>query len=82
MATKSRGRRYNITFDFVEKEYERKGKKQKAILLVDNSGYICGVYRNYKEAKIAIPKIRRNILKEYRRREINGRSIPAEAINS
>lgn len=40
-----------------------------AKVLVDNYGYLCGVFATYRHAKEAIPKIRRNLIREFKRRD-------------
>ena len=47
-----------------------------AKVLVDNYGYLCGIYRSYKEAKKAMKPIRRNIVNEYKKRKRRGLFIP------
>lgn len=64
----SKNYEFDVFFDIIE--------RGKAKLLVDNYGYICGIYRSYKEAKAAMKPIRRNIVAEYKRRKKLGRSIP------
>jgi len=59
---------FDVFFDIVD----RKGTK----LLVDNYGYICGVYRSFKEAKQAMKPIRRNIVAEFKKRKKLGKSLP------
>jgi hypothetical protein len=75
--------KFNITFDFVEVKKQIKGKEVKiAVTLVDNAGYLCGIYNNYREAKEAMPKIRRNILNSLRQKEKAGQLIPVQFLNT
>lgn len=53
--------KYNIYFTI-----EERGKTK---LLIDNEGYICGVYPTYRHAKAAIPKIRRNLINHFKKRD-------------
>jgi hypothetical protein len=52
---------YNVFF-----KIEERGS---AKVLVDNDGYLCGIYATYKQAKEAMPKIRRNLIREFKRRD-------------
>lgn len=52
---------FDVFFDIVD--------KGRCKVLVDNYGYICGIYRNFKEAKAAMKLIRRNIIREYKKRK-------------
>lgn len=65
---------FDVFFDIEERKLKN-GSTVK--LLVDNYGYICGAYRSYKEAKKAMKPIRRNIVREYKRRKRLGRFIPS-----
>lgn len=67
--------KYRVFFDIIEKKMKN-GSTAK--LLVDNYGCICGIYSTYKQAKIAMPKIRRNIIREFKRRERKGLALPVE----
>lgn len=64
MAKTNSKHKYTVFFDIVEK-----GPKGEYKLLVDNFGYICGIYPNYRKAKEAIPKIRRNIVNHLKKRD-------------
>lgn len=55
--------KYNYDIQF---QIQEKGS---AKLLVDNEGYICGVYATYRDAKEAMPKIKRNLIREFKRRD-------------
>lgn len=61
-------KKYDIYFKIEEVGKPNKNGK-KAFQLVDNEGYHCGVFANYRLAKEAIPRIRRNLIKEFKRRE-------------
>lgn len=37
----------------------------------DNEGYIVGAYSTVKQAEEAMPKIRRNLIREFKRRQNN-----------
>ena len=77
------GPKFNVSFDFKEIFKDIKGKQVRiAIMLIDNAGYSCGIYNNYRDAKIAIHKIRRNIVADLKKRLKNGRSIPREFIDA
>lgn len=65
--------KYRVFFDI-----EERGPEGKYKVLVDNYGYVCGIYGSYKDAKKAMKPIRRNMVKEFRRREGLGLSIPVE----
>lgn len=60
--------KYNIFFTIEERgPADEKGNRAK--VLIDNEGYLCGVFATYRHAKEAMPKIRRNLIKEFKRRE-------------
>lgn len=65
--------RFNIFFTI-----EERGPKNQYKVLIDNCGFICGVYPTYRKAKEAIPKIRRNLVRHFKKRERLGLSIPSE----
>jgi len=52
---------------FTIEERPEPGPKS-AKVLIDNEGYICGVFATYKLAKEAMPRIRRNLIREFKRR--------------
>jgi len=60
--------KYNIFFTIEERGRDDK-KGRKAKVLIDNEGFLCGIYATYKYAKIAIPKIRRNLVRQFKKRD-------------
>jgi len=61
-------KKYDVYFELKEiGKPDKKGKR--AVTLVDQNGYMCGLFATYGQAKKAIPKIRRNLIREYKRRE-------------
>ena len=65
--------RFNIFFNI-----EERGPNGRYKVLVDNCGYVCGIYGTYKHAKAAIPKIRRNLVRYFKKKERLGLPIPPE----
>lgn len=57
--------KYEVYFDVVEKGEG----KAKHFTLIDNKGYQCGIFATKFHAIQAIPKIRRNIIAQYKRNE-------------
>jgi hypothetical protein len=55
--------KYNVYFTIEERQ---NGKTK---LLIDNEGYICGIYPTYRHAKAAMPKIRRNLIRHFKKRD-------------
>jgi hypothetical protein len=64
----SKNYKYDIFFKIEERgPADENGHRAK--VLIDSEGYLCGIYATYKHAKEAIPRIRRNLIREFKRRE-------------
>ena len=62
--------KYKYDIFFKIEEIGKPGKNGKRpFTLIDNEGYNCGIFATYRHAKEAIPRIRRNLIKELKRRE-------------
>ena len=58
---------YNVFFTIEERgPVDARGHVAK--VLIDGEGYLCGIFATYKHAKAAMPRIRRNLIREYKRR--------------
>jgi len=58
---------FNITFTIEERgPADKNGHRAK--VLIDNEGYLCGIFATYKHAKAAMPRIKRNLIREFKRR--------------
>jgi hypothetical protein len=58
---------YDIFFT-IEERGAPDAKGHRAKVLIDNRGYLCGIFATYKHAKAAMPRIRRNMIANYKRK--------------
>lgn len=65
MSNEAKDFKYNVYFT-VE---ERGQGFSKHFTLIDNEGYQCGIFATRRYAMEAIPRIRRNIVRELKRRD-------------
>jgi ribosomal protein L20 len=63
----SKNHEYEIFFTIEERGPED-SKGHKAKVLIDNKGYLCGIFATYRHAKEAMPRIRSNMIADYKRK--------------
>lgn len=59
---------YDVTFT-IEERGTPDAKGHRAKVLIDNEGYLCGIFATYRHAKDAQPRIKRNLIREFKRRD-------------